>query len=265
MLNCIRKIGLVGIFLSLFMAVNAYADICFAPSGGCQAINDGSTFAPRADKSCRGYDAYPKQGDGWNCSPACESRGKQYYKCVEKQCPDGYYNTVKSCICGYELKISGMSGYDECGRCEPISQCKSWARDYRGQPTNNPDCGGEENEYISVEMYFCTGDETGESKPCYACYDNKCNAPLGGLSNSNNVVRPRFGATTKAECKSYEAPVGNQWQTAAGNWCVECCDDRCSEGEKTVNCDEDTQIEVEITTTDCGTPCLKCEDKSQEE
>ncbi len=218
-LSCGIISGVCCCLFCLLLATAANADVCFLPTGQCEAAS--------ADLStgCSGFNLTgAKDETGWNCTQCGEK-----WKCEKKSCKDDYKTDVR--CSGTETKVcdeTRKAGDESCCKCEDsVTKCQHEGYVYKKTSTNENcknKCPYNGDYYESCE---CNAkyDKSSNTNACYTY--NTCE--LGDLAGTKKYEQ----ASDVHKCKDYmdnaEYVTDNSEQVKSDDYdctlvCTETCD-----------------------------------------
>ncbi len=218
-LSCGIISGVCCCLFCLLLATAANADVCFLPTGQCEAAS------ANLSTGCSGFNLTgAKDETGWNCTQCGEK-----WKCEKKSCKDDYKTDVR--CSGTETKVcdeTRKAGDESCCKCEDsVTKCQHEGYVYKTTNTNENCTGKCPYNASYFESCECNAkyDKSSNTNACYTY--NTCE--LGDLAGTKKYEQ----ASDVHKCKAYidnaEYVTDNSEQVKSGDYdctlvCTETCD-----------------------------------------
>ncbi len=218
-LSCGIISGVCCCLFCLLLATAANADVCFLPTGQCEAAS--------ADLStgCSGFNLTgAKDETGWNCTQCGEK-----WKCEKKSCKDDYKTDVR--CSGTETKVcdeTRKAGDESCCKCEDsVTKCQHEGYVYKTTNTNE-NCTGKcpyNSDYYESCECNAKYDKASDANACYAY--NTCE--LGDLAGTKKYEQTNDVHKCKDYMDNAEYVTDNSEQVKSDDYdctlvCTETCD-----------------------------------------
>ena len=218
-LSCGIISGVCCCLFCLLLATAANADVCFLPTGQCEAAS------ANLSAGCSGFNlTSAKDETGWNCTQCGEK-----WKCEKKSCKDDYKTDVR--CSGTETKVcdeTRKAGDESCCRCEDsVTKCQHEGYVYKKTSTNE-NCTGEcpyNSDYYESCECNAKYDKSSNTNACYTY--NTCE--LGDLAGTKKYEQASDAHKCKAYIDNSAYVTDNSEQVKSDDYdctlvCTETCD-----------------------------------------
>ena len=218
-LSCGIISGVCCCLFCLLLATAANADVCFLPTGQCEAAS------ANLSTGCSGFNLTgAKDETGWNCIQCGEK-----WKCEKKSCKDDYKTDVR--CSGTETKVcdeTRKAGDESCCKCEDsVTKCQHEGYVYKTTNTNE-NCTGKcpyNSDYYESCECNAKYDKASDANACYAY--NTCE--LGDLAGTKKYEQTNDVHKCKDYMDNAEYVTDNSEQVKSDDYdctlvCTETCD-----------------------------------------
>jgi hypothetical protein len=218
-LSCGIISGVCCCLFCLLLATAASADVCFLPTGQCEAAS------ANLSTGCSGFNLTgAKDETGWNCTQCGEK-----WKCEKKSCKDDYKTDVR--CSGTETKVcdeTRKAGDESCCKCEDsVTKCQHEGYVYKTTNTNE-NCTGKcpyNSDYYESCECNAKYDKSSNTNACYTY--NTCE--LGDLAGTKKYEQASDAHKCKAYIDNSAYVTDNSEQVKSDDYdctlvCTETCD-----------------------------------------